>query len=331
MQNTQVILKSRPLGIAEAHNFEWQSVNIPTLQNGQFLIKNEYISIDPAIRGWMNAGTTYIPGIELGAVVRAFTAGQVIESQNPNFPVGTFVEGLLGAQAYAVSNGQSGIGVVDTNVAPLSAYLGILGMPGMTAYFGLLDKGQPQVGETVLISGAGGIVGSLVGQIAKIKGCRVVGIAGGAKKRDFLLKIGFEAVIDYKNENVHQRLQEICPEGVHIFFDNVGGEILDTALLHLARGARVVICGAISQYNDMANIYGIKNYMKILTARGSLSGIIVFDYLSRYPEGKQAISQWLQNGQIHNQEHIIQGIEQFSQALKMLFTGENLGKLLIKI
>jgi NADPH-dependent curcumin reductase len=331
MQNTQVILKSRPVGMAETHNFEWQSAEIPALQVGQFLVKNEYISIDPAIRGWMNAGTTYIPGIELGAVVRAFAVGEVIESKNSDFPAGVFVEGLLGAQAYAISNGQTGIHIVDAQAAPLSAYLGILGMPGMTAYFGLLDKGQPQAGETVLISGAGGIIGSLVGQIAKIKGCRVVGIAGGDKKRDFLLKIGFDAVIDYKNEDLHSRLQEICPEGVHIFFDNVGGQILDTALLHLARGARVVICGAISQYNDMTNIYGIKNYMKILTARGSLSGIIVFDYLTRYPEGKQALSQWLQNGQIQNQEHLIQGIEQFSQALKMLFTGENLGKLLIKI
>lgn len=330
-QNTRVLLSSRPQGMADESNFKMDTQEIPALKEGQFLVANEYISIDPAIRGWMNAGTTYIPGIEIGAVIRAFAAGKVVASLHPAFPVGCRVEGLLGAQSHAVSDGQN-IHLITDQTHPVSWYLGVLGMPGMTAYFGLLDKGQPRAGETVVVSGAAGMIGTLVGQIAKLKGCRVVGIAGGQTKCDYLVEeMGFDVAVDYKKGQVAEDLQKTCPEGMHIYFDNVGGQILDDALLNLARGARVVICGAISQYNDMANIQGPKNYMKILTARGLLTGIIVFDYFHRYPEAIAELSSWIAQGLIKNKEQIIEGIAHFPKALQMLFTGENLGKLLIKV
>jgi hypothetical protein len=328
--NTQVLLKSRPNGMVEIDNFEIKQSEIPALQEGQIMIRNHFISIDPAIRGWMNAGRTYIDGIEIGGVIRSFAVGEVIDSLNTNFSIGDWVEGLLGAQAYAIAE-EKGLKKISIGEFSPSWYLGILGMPAMTAYFGLLAKGNPQEGETILISGAAGVVGTTVGQIAKIKGCRVVGIAGGQQKCQYLLGLGFDAVIDYKQENVHERLQEICPQGVHVFFDNVGGEILDTGLLHLARGARVVICGAISQYNDMANIRGIKNYMKLVTARANLTGIIVFDFQSQYPQAMNEISQWIREDKIKYKEQIINGLENFPKALQMLFSGENFGKLVIKV
>lgn len=330
MLNQQVLLVARPEGMAKASDFELVVAEVPDLQEGQFLVKNEFISLDPAIRGWMNPGTTYIPGSPLGQPMRAFAAGKIVASKHPNFDVGQYVQGLLGTQQYALSDGQ-GIDTCDLSKGPLSWHLGVLGMPGMTAYFGLLEKGQPQPGETVLISGAAGVVGTTVGQIAKIKGCRVIGIAGGKAKCDYLLSTGFDAVIDYKSEDVPTQLKIIAPSGVDIFYDNVGGDMLDAALLNLARGARVVICGAMSQYNDMANAKGPKNYMKIVTARGYMTGIIVFDYYNRYAEGLADIGQWLADGKMHYKEHVIEGLEHFAEGLLMLFRGENFGKLVLKI
>jgi NADPH-dependent curcumin reductase CurA len=329
IMNTLWTLAARPQGMVKQSDFALQTYPLQSLQDGEFRVQIQYISLDPAIRGWMNAGTTYVSGIELGAVIRTFSAGTVVETRNGNFPVGTAVTGLFGAQRFAVSQGKN-VDVVDASQAPLHLYLGALGMPGMTAYFGLLDKGKPQAGETVVVSGAAGIVGSLVGQIAKLKGCRTIGIAGGVEKCAMLTQdFGFDAAIDYKSEKVLERLKIMAPDGVHIYFDNVGGEILDAALANLARGARVVLCGAISQYNATAP-NGPKNYLKIVTARGIMHGIIVFDYQSRYPEAVRDIAEWMREGHIVTYNHIIEGLEQFPDALLMLFSGENRGKLLIQ-
>ena len=330
MKNTQILLVNRPDGMVKDADFRVVTSDVPLLQEGQVLIKIQYISIDPAIRGWMNAGTTYIPGVPINGVMRAFSAGQIIESKHPDFYQGQFVEGLLGATSFAVSDGK-GLKVLDLSIGAIPTHLGILGMPGMTAYFGLLERGQPKSGETVFVSGAAGVVGSTVGQIAKIYGCKVVGSAGGKEKCDYLLANGFDMVIDYKSQNIDEELKKQCPEGINVYFDNVGGETLDATLLNLARGARIVICGAMSQYNDMQNVSGPKNYMKLVVARGEMKGIIVFDFLERYPEAITTISNWLLEGKIKSKEHIIEGIENFSMAVKMLFEGKNFGKLLVKV
>lgn len=330
MKRTQILLANRPEGMVKDSDFDMVSSEIPILEDGQVLIQIYYISLDPAIRGWMNAGTTYIPGVAIGNVMRTFSAGEIIDSKNKDFPIGTFVEGLLGATSHAISDGK-GLKILDLAKGDIPQHLGVLGMPGMTAYFGLLEKGQPQSGETVFVSGAAGVVGSTVGQIAKIKGCKVIGTAGGKEKCDYLRNIGFDYVIDYKSENIDEELKKHCPEGINIYFDNVGGETLDIALANLARGARVIICGAMSQYNNPTDVKGPKNYMKIVTARGHINGIIVFDFIERFPEAIKEISTWISEGKIQSKEHIIEGIENFPMALRMLFEGKNFGKLLIKL
>jgi NADPH-dependent curcumin reductase len=329
MKNVQIHLIARPQGLPTLDIFQEVETEVPPLQDGQFLVKNHYISLDPAIRGWMNAGTTYIPGMPLNAPVQAFTLGEIIASQNADFKVGEFVSGLLGVQEYAISDGK-GLSKVDVSLGKLSWHLGILGMPGMAAYFGLLERGQPKAGETVFITGAAGIIGTTVGQIAKLKGCRVIGTAGSDEKCKYLKAIGFDIVINYKTENIAERLTADCPEKISIVYDNVGGEQLDIGLAHLALGARVVICGAISQYNN-ASIEGPKNYMKIVTARGIITGIIVFDFQNRYPEAVAQISDWMIEGSVETKEDIYEGIEQFPFVLLKLFSGENFGKLLIKV
>jgi NADPH-dependent curcumin reductase len=329
IKNSQILLASRPIGLPTADNFSVKKTSIPTPKDGEFLLKTHYISLDPAIRGWMNAGTTYIPGMALDAPVRAFTLGEIIESRNDNYKKGDFVTGLFGVQEYAVSDGK-GATKIDASLGKLSWHLGVLGMPGMTAYFGLLDKGKPQAGETVFISGAAGVIGATVGQIAKLKGCRVVGTAGSGEKCEYLQSIGFDGVINYKTDNVLAKIKETCPNGISIFYDNVGGNMLDMGLANLARGARVVICGAISQYNN-AEIYGPKNYMKIVTARGYITGIIVFDYIEQYPTAVRDLAAWITEGGISVKEDIAEGIENFPTTLLKLFNGENFGKLLLKI
>lgn len=330
MKNEKILLKQRPQGIVKNEDFEFMQGTTESLKEGEILVQIEYISCDPAIRGWMNAGTTYIKGIPIGDVIRSFSAGKIIESKNANFQIGHYVTGLLGTQKFAISDGK-GLTYIESLNESLSLHLGILGMPGMTAYFGLLEKGKPEEGQTVFISGAAGVVGSTVGQIAKIKGCRVVGTAGTEQKCNYLTsECGFDAAINYKTEDVESRIKETCPDGIDIFYDNVGGPLLDMVLKNLARGARVVICGAISQYNK-PEIYGPKNYMKIVTARGYITGIIVFDYIGQYPEAVKEMSQWIKEGKLKTNEHIVDGLENFPNTLKMLFTGENFGKLLVKI
>jgi len=322
MENKKIVLARRPDGMVNNEDFEIKIDNLPELQEGQFLIENEYISLDPAMRGWMNAGTTYIPGVEIGAVMRGFAAGKIIQSNHPDYKEGEYASGLLGVQQYAISDGKGITHIPETSV-PLSNHLGILGMPGMTAYFGLLRKGEPKEGETVL--------GSTVGQIAKIKGCKVVGTAGTKAKCDYLInECGFDAAINYKEEDIAAAVKRTCPEGIHIVYDNVGGSLLDILLANLARGARVVICGAISQYNSK-DFYGPKNYMKIVTARGYINGIIVFDYISEYPIAVKQMSEWIAQGKLKIKEHIEEGLDNFPDTLKMLFTGENFGKLILKV
>ncbi len=331
MMNTLVSLESRPTGPAQESNFGMKTEEIRELHDGEFLVAIEALSMDPAIRGWMNEGTTYIKGVELGTVMRSFSAGKIIQSKNTKFPVGTYVEGLLGAQTHAISNG-AGIRIIDVSKSKLTHHLGILGMPGMTAYFGLLKRGEPQSGEVVYVSAASGVVGSTVGQIAKIKGCTVIGSAGSDEKCKFLTEeCGFDFAINYKTENLDTKLKEYAPNGIHVFYDNVGGNTLNTALANLAQGARVVICGAISQYNDMGNIQGPSNYMKIVTARGKMNGIIVFDFIADWPDAANEIAGWIDEGKIHVKEHIVSGLENYTSTLMMLFTGENFGKLVLTI
>lgn len=330
MINTKATLAARPEGMVKTSDFKIIEEAVPEISEGQILVRIQYLSLDPALRGWMNAGTTYIKGVEIGAVMRCFAGGEIIATKHPDYSVGEHVTGLLGAQQYAISDGK-GLTKCDLNKGPLTWHLGVLGMPGMTAYFGLLEKAKPQQDEIVLISGAAGIVGSTVGQIAKIKGCKVVGTAGSKAKCQYLIEeCGFDVAINYKEENVSEALKKHYPDGVDIVYDNVGGPLLDTMMLHLKRGARVVICGAISQYNK-SPIYGPSNYMKIVTARGIITGIIVFDFIDEYSKAVDDISSWLNEHKMKTKEHIVEGIEHFPKALMMLFTGENFGKLILKV
>ena len=332
MLNHQFRLTSRPAGAVKRSDFAYGSEEVRALADGEVLIQTAYISLDPAMRGWMNASeNSYMPPVALGDVMRAIAAGRVIDSRNAAFAVGDHVTGLLGVQEYAISTGQ-GLFKVDAALAPLPLFLGTLGMTGMTAYFGLLDVGQPKAGETVVVSGAAGAVGATVGQIAKIKGARVVGIAGGADKCRYLVEeLGFDAAIDYKSENVAKALRQHCPQGVDVFFDNVGGEILDAVLSNLAMHARVVICGAISQYNNLEQARGPANYLQIMVKRATLRGVMVADY---YPRAKEAITDmagWLRAGQLKTREDVVTGLETFPETFQKLFDGSNNGKLVLKV
>ena len=331
MQNKQIKLAARPFGLPTRENWSIETNEVPELQDGQFLAKVQYISLDPAMRGWMNAGKSYIPPVEIGAVMRAGAIGQVVHSKNERFKEGDYVSGGFNVQQYAISNGK-GVTKVDPNLAPLTTYLSTLGMPGMTAYFCFLELGQPKEGETVVVSGAAGAVGSVVGQIAKIKGCRAVGIAGGPEKCKYIVEeLGYDAAIDYKNENVRQRLKETCPEGVDVYFDNVGGEILDTVLTRINRGARIPICGAISQYNNTTPIKGPSNYLSLLVNRARMEGFVVFDYAHRYGEAVMEMAQWMQAGKLKAKEHVEEGLDNFPEVLLQLFNGNKKGKLVLKV
>ena len=329
--NKQWRLKARPVGEPSAETWDYTESELPTISDGELLIKIEYISMDPAMRGWLNDAKSYIAPVQIGEVMRAGTVGQVIQSKHETFVVGDYVAGHNGVQSYAVSDG-TGLYKVDPNLAPLSYYLGVLGMPGMTGYFGLLKTGEPKAGETVVVSGAAGAVGGLVGQIAKIKGCRVVGIAGGAEKCKFLIdELGFDAAIDYKNENVKKALKETCPKGIDVFFDNVGGDILNDVLTQINLHARIVICGAISQYNATTEVKGPSNYLSLLVNRARMEGIVVFDNIKEYPTAMKDIAGWIQSGELTVKDHIVEGIETFPDTLMMLFKGENFGKLVLKV
>lgn len=330
--NHQMRLASRPVGLPTPANWQMTEEPVPSASDGQIVVKILYNSLDPAMRGWMNDRRSYVPPIAIGDVMRAGAAGRVIESKHPDFAVGDFVTGMLGVQEYARSDGR-GVTKVDTSVAGLPTYLGTLGMPGMTAYFGLLDTGKLKSGETVVVSGAAGAVGSVVGQIAKIKGCRVIGIAGGADKCKWIVNdLGFDAAIDYKSDDVAKALRAAAPSGVDIYFDNVGGDILDIVLTNIAMHARIVICGAISQYNTTTAIKGPSNYLALLVARASMTGMLVFDYASRYAEAGAEMAGWIKSGVLKPREQIAKGgVAAFPDALLMLFRGENTGKLVLEV
>jgi NADPH-dependent curcumin reductase CurA len=327
--NHQFKLARRPVGMVQRSDFEYTQAPVAEPGEGEVLVKILYISLDPAMRGWMNEGKSYVPPVGIGEVMRAGALGRVITSRDPNIAVGDHVVGVLGVQEYAVAKGK-GLTKVDPKLVPLPVYLGTLGMPGMTAYFGLLEIGQPKTGETVVVSGAAGAVGQVVGQIAKIKGCRVVGIAGGADKCAYLRSIGFDAAIDYKHEDVKAALKQHCPKGVDVYFDNVGGEILDIVLTQLAMHARIVICGAISQYNE-SKMKGPSNYMSLLVNRAMMKGMVVFDYASRYGEAAREMAGWMATGQLKTREDVVAGLETFPETLLKLFKGENTGKLVLKV
>lgn len=335
LQNQQYRLAARPFGLPKLG--DWQIVIEPIrdISDGEILVKTLYLSLDPAMRGWMNEGKSYIRPVAIGEVMRAIGIGRVIASRSSKFAVGDTVCGGIGVQslwAGAADDKTAGFYKVDSSVAPLPKYLNALGMPGMTAYFGLLEVGQPKAGETVVVSGAAGAVGQTVGQVAKHKGCRVVGIAGGREKCDFVVnELGFDACIDYKNGALKDGLKQYCPDGVDIYFDNVGGDILDTVLTHINLKARIVICGAISQYNTTAPVKGPANYLSLLVNRARMEGIIVFDYADRYPIAAAEMAKWMQEGTFKSREDIVFGLEKFPQALLMLFEGKNFGKLVLQV
>ncbi len=329
--NHQFRLAARPVGAVKDSNWNRTEEPVRAPLDGEVVIQNLYLSLDPAMRGWMNDAKSYIPPVGIGEVMRALGVGRVTASNHPKFAVGEHVTGLLGVQEYAYSDGK-GLTKVDPKLAPLPTYLGTLGMPGMTAYFGLLEAGKPQAGDTVVVSGAAGAVGSVVGQVAKIKGCRVVGIAGGADKCRYLVEeLGFDAAIDYKAENVAEALKTHCPNGVNVYFDNVGGDILDAVLTRIARGARIVICGAISQYNNTTPVKGPANYLALLVQRATMTGIVVSDYYDRAMEAAMVMGGWIASGKLKTREDIVQGLESFPKAFDMLFTGANQGKLVLQV
>ena len=329
--NKQVILAKRPFGFPDESTWNLEVNDIPAVSDGQMLVKISYISLDPAMRGWMNDTRSYIPPIPLGEVMRSGGIGKVIESKVASFKDGDTVVGMSGVQQFCVTDGNGWI-KVDPNLAPLPRFLGTLGMPGMTAYFGLLDVGLPNKGDTVLISGAAGAVGSVVGQIAKIQGCKAVGIAGGAEKCAYVVdELGFDACIDYKNDEVKSGLKTYCPQGIDVYFDNVGGEILDLALAKLNRRARVVICGAISQYNNTTPLKGPSNYLSLLINGARMEGFVVFHFAKRYPEAMTQLSRWMAEGKIKSREHVDTGIENFRDVFLKLFTGNKRGKLVLNV
>ncbi len=328
--NRQVRLAARPSGLPKASDWAVTSEPVPAVGPGQFVVANSHLSIDPAMRGWMNPGASYIQPVAVGAVMRAGAIGHVTASEHSGFAVGDYVYGAFGVQEYALSDG-AGVIKLDTSLAEPTTYLGALGTTGLTAYFAMLDVGRIRAGDTVVVSGAAGAVGSVAGQIAKLKGCRVIGIAGGQDKCRALAEFGFDAAIDYKSENLRTALREHAPGGVDVYLDNVGGDVLDAVLTRLARGARIIICGAVSQYNA-ERVRGPANYLSLLVARASMTGMVVFDYQDRYPQAMAELAHWLRDGQIVSRQHIVHGsVTDFPDVLLMLFAGENTGKLILAI
>lgn len=329
--NKQLILTKRPVGLPDKDTWTLREEAIPTIKEGEVLIRQDYISLDPAMRGWMNEGKSYIPPVGIGEVMRSGSVGEVIESQHPDYQAGDFLTGWGGVQQYIATNGENWY-KVDPAVAPLTTFMGTLGMPGMTAYFGILEVGKIKEGDVVLVSGAAGAVGSVVGQIAKIKGCHVVGIAGGPEKCKYIVEeLGYDAAIDYKNEDLKTAVRKACPKGIDVYFDNVGGETLDVALACLRMHARIAICGAISQYNNMQAVKGPSNYLSLLVNRATMEGFVVMDYSKKYMEAAMQMGGWMMEGKLKSKEDIFEGIENFHDTFLRLFNGEKLGKLVLKV
>ncbi|QYG93356.1 NADP-dependent oxidoreductase [Iamia sp. SCSIO 61187] len=329
----RLVLASRPTGMVDGDVVRVEEVPVPEPEPGQAVVRVRYVSIDPTIRGWMDDRPGYLPPIELGAVVRSGGIGEVVASASDRYPVGASVFGMLGWQDHAiVDEGEAGAQILPDGVEATSA-LSVFGVTGMTAYFGLLDVGRPAEGDTVVVSGAAGATGSIVGQIAKIKGAgRVVGIAGGPEKCAWIVdELGFDAAIDYKADDVAARLAELCPDGVDVFFDNVGGSILEAVLDNLALRARVVLCGAISIYNDRDGAPGIPNTFELINTRSRMEGFLVLDYVDRFLEGQLEMFGWVAEGRIQHREHVVDGLENAVDALNLLFTGGNSGKVIVAV
>ena len=331
MTNRQIQLAARPEGPLKPT--DWAHVTVPAAEPGpgEFAGRTKVISLDPAMRGWLDDRPSYLPPVGIGEVMRAGSVIEVTASNHPDYHPGDHVMGTFGVQEHVVSNGR-GARKIDPTVASLTTYLGALGMPGMTAYFGLLDVGALQDGETVVVSGAAGAVGTMVGQIAKVRGAKVIGIAGGPEKCALLTdELGFDEAIDYRAGNVGKALRTLAPNGVDVYFDNVGGEILEAALANLAMHARVVICGAISQYNE-TEVRGPANYMALLVRRARMEGFLVFDYVARHAEAMREIAGWIAEGRIKVREHVVTGtVDDFPTTLDMLFRGDNVGKLVLEL
>lgn len=328
----QVRLATRPVGLPTADTWDVVDAALPDLQDGEVLVQVTHLSLDPAMRGWLDDVRSYVPPVAVGEVMRAFGVGTVLASRSPEHAVGDAVSGITGVADHAVVRGRD-LSPVDLAVADAPTWLGALSMPGLTAWFGLFDVARAQPGETVLVSGAAGAVGSVVGQLAKAHGCRVIGIAGGPEKTRWLTEeLGFDAAIDYREGAVHRAVRAVAPDGVDVYFDNVGGEVLDAALRTLRRGARVAICGAISTYNATEPAPGPAHYMSLLVNRASMTGFVVFDYEDRYPEAVADLSGRLRDGTLVARETVVEGgVDAFGDTLLMLFTGANTGKLVLAL
>lgn len=330
--NRHYTLKQRPYGKVDANTWSFTESTIETIKENEILVKNKYISLDPAMRGWLDDRRSYIEPVQVGEVMRAAAIGQVVESRNPAFKEGDWVLNWNGVQEYSVCNGKGDFNLGKELMIDASKFLSVMGMPGYTAYFGLLDVGQPKEGETIVVSAAAGAVGSIVGQIAKLKGLRVVGIAGGKEKCDFVVnELGFDACVDYKSMSFPKDMIEATKSGVDIYFDNVGGDMLDFMLTRINKHARIVICGAISQYNNLGAVQGPAHYMSLLVNSARMQGFVIFDYKDRYPEAMMNLSQWMAEGKIRSEEHIEKGIERFPEVFQKLFSGDKRGKLILEV
>lgn len=330
--NHQWTLTARPCGMAKETDFTWQESGIPSLEDGEFLVRTVYLSIDPTIRIWMSEVPAYMPPVQLGEVMRGFGVGQVVESRNAAYPPGVYVSGQVNWQEYVVGTPATLWTPLPFGV-PLPTCLNVLNVTGLTAYFGLLDIGRPRSGETVLVSGAAGATGSVAGQIAKIKGCRVVGIAGSDEKCEWVTReLGFDSCINYRKGAIAEGLEAACPQGIDLYFDNVGGEILNNALRRINIGARIVICGGIAGYNSIEDPSpGPSNYLELVSKRARMEGFLVLDYIPRFGEAAAQLGQWMAEGRIKSREHIVEGLKNAPTALRMLFEGKNIGKMMVRV
>lgn len=328
--NRKWLLASRPVGFPKESDFELRETALPNAEHGELLIKLEYLSIDPYMRGRMNEGKSYTPGTQIGEVMTGEGVGVIVESRSDAYSAGDHVVTRTGWQEYATAH-ESAVRRVNPSIAPVSTSLGVLGMPGLTAYFGTLDVIDPKPGDTFVVSAASGAVGGIVGQIAKKSGCRVIGTAGSTEKVAYIVdELGFDAGINYKTENVAQRLAELCPNGIDGYFDNVGGETTDAVLDNLATGARIAICGQIAQYNDVEQAMGPRNVRALLVAQAKMQGFLVFQYVQKHPEALERLSKWVSEGSLKYKEDIVEGFEDMPKAFIGMMHGANFGKLMVK-
>lgn len=330
--NRQIVLAARPKGLPKVSDFRLVETHLPSPEKGEFLVQALFLSLDPYIRGRMNDVESYVPPLQIGEVIGSGVVGRIVQSHHPGFAVGEIVQGMFGWQEYAISNGQ-GVVKVDPTLAPVSTALGVLGMPGMTAYFGLLEIGQPKAGETVVVSGAAGAVGSIVGQIARLQGCRSVGITGSEAKIQYLVdELGFDAAFNYKTTaDYSARLRALCPNGIDVYFDNVGGPITDAVFPLINNGARLVICGQSSQYNLEKPDTGPRWLWQLIVRQARAEGFLVFKFAARFPEALPRMAQWLHEGKLKYRETIAEGLENAPRAFIDMLQGENIGKQLVRV